>query len=423
MKKITAAIAGLGGRGRDTYARYVLEFPDKIEVVAVADIDEYKRNEAAETFKIPADRCFGDVADLLKKEKLADVLFVCTPDDNHYRTSIDALRLGYHLLLEKPVATVAEECKEIAKVANEEKRHVVVCHVLRYSPFYSKVKEIIDSGDIGDIVTINAFEGVGYFHQAHSFVRGNWADTKETCPMIMSKCCHDMDIILWLADRHIKSISSYGSLSYFKPEKAPEGSAKRCVDCSSEVKDGCPYDAEKIYLTNPETGILHGNNTWPAGILAKPTTEVNIRKAIETGPYGRCVFHSDNDTVDHQVVNIEFDDGVTTNFTMTAFSEEVYRTIRVMGTLGIIEGDMRTNLIKTTVYGKDTITTDVSEIASEYGGHGGGDGLMFNSLINLLNGTSDSSLTSIDKSVESHLACLAAERSRLNGGKPEILAF
>jgi len=417
MNKIKVAIAGLGGRGRNTFGQMALDNPDMVEVVAVSDIDDVKLKEAAKVFNVPEERCFGDVADLLKKERLADVLFVCTPDKNHYKTAIDALKLGYHLLLEKPAATEADECKDIAKTANETNRHVVVCHVLRYTPFYSKINEKISSGEIGDFVTLNAVEGVGYYHHAHSFVRGNWSNTKETSPMILAKCCHDVDMILWLTGKHVSSISSFGSLQYFKPEKAPEGSAKRCTECS--VKKDCPYDAEKIYLTSPVTGVNKGSIHWPADVLAKPATKENIENAVKNGPYGRCVFHCDNDAVDHQVVNMEFSDRTTAHLTMTAFSEEIYRTIQVMGTLGIIEGDTRTNIIKVSVFGGDEKIYDMAKLSK--GGHGGGDSLLFKSLIDLLSGKNNSTLTSIDDSIESHVVCLAAEASRLDGGKPVVL--
>jgi len=419
MNKIKVAIAGLGGRGRDTFGRLILENPDIAEVVAVADINENKKNEAADVFNLPSRCCFNDVADLLNEDKLADVLFICTPDENHYKTAIRALSSGYHLLLEKPAAVKTEDCLDIAKTASEKNRHVVVCHSLRYTPFYGKIKEIIDSGDIGEVVTLDAFEGVGYYHHAHSFVRGNWSDTKQSSPMILAKCCHDMDIIIWLTNKHINAVSSFGCTQYFKPEKAPEGAAKRCLDC--KFKNSCIYSAEEIYINSPKTGVKQGNTGWPADVLARPVTEENIRLALKTGPYGRCVFYSDNDTVDHQVVNIEFTDGASAHLTMTAFSDEIYRTVRVMGTLGIIEGDTRTNIIKMSVYGKEPVIIDIDEIVRGLGSHGGGDALMFAALMDLLSGKSNFAHSTIDKSVESHIACLAAEKSRQNGGESILL--
>lgn len=417
MDKITIAIAGLGSRGRDTYARYALE--KGMGITAAADMDAARLTEAAASFGIPAECCFRTADELLAKDKLAEVLLVCTPDDNHYETAIKALKKGYHLLLEKPVATKEAECLEIAKAAREYGRHVVVCHVLRYAPFYTAVKEIIDAGEIGDPVTVNALEGVGYYHQAHSFVRGNWADTKASSPMILAKCCHDIDLLLFLLGRPATSVSSYGGLYYFKPEMAPAGAAKRCLD-GCAAKEDCPYDAEKIYITGKTCGIAHGHTIWPVDVLARPVTEENIRRALVAGPYGRCVFRCDNDAVDHQVVNLEFDGGVTAHLTMTAFSAEINRTIQVMGTRGQIEGDMRTNIITVTRFGGEPRHIDVAA-DGEYSGHGGGDSRMFDGLIRLVAGSEEEGLTSVGQSVASHLICFAAERSRLNGGRPEQL--
>jgi len=419
MREITVAIAGLGSRGRDAYARFIEEQPGKVKVTAAADLSDARLSEAAATFGIPAENCFQTADEMLKADKLADLMFVCTPDDNHYDTAIKALKKGYHLLLEKPVATSEAHCIEIARVAKECDRHVLVCHVLRYSPFYAKVKEVIASGKIGDVVTINALEAVGYYHQAHSFVRGKWRDAAESSPMILAKCCHDLDILIWLMDARIKSLSSYGSLFYFKAENAPEGAAERCLDgCSA--KEHCPYDAEKIYITGELAGIRYGHTSWPVDVLARPVTEENIRKALETGPYGRCVFKCDNDVVDHQVVNMEFEGGMTAHLTMSGFTPEIYRTIEVMGTRGMIEGDMRTNIVKTTVFGHPPEEENMSVVIGGQAGHGGGDARMFDDLLELVSGGGGAALTSIDNSIESHLASFAAERSRLNGGMPEV---
>jgi predicted dehydrogenase len=419
MDIITVAIAGLGSRGRDAYARFIEEQPEKVKVTAVADLSEKRLSEAAATFGVPNENCFKAAEDMLSVDKLADIMLVCTPDDDHYETAVKAIKKGYHLLLEKPVAATAAECADIARIAKEYSRHVVVCHVLRYSPFYERIKEVAASGKIGKIVSIDALEGVGYYHQAHSFVRGKWRDAGTSSPMILAKCCHDIDLLIWLMDARVTSVSSYGGLFYFKPENAPEGAAERCLD-GCKAKKNCPYDAEKIYITSPLSGIRHGHTTWPADVLAKPVTEENIRKAIEVGPYGRCVFWCDNNVVDHQVVNMEFEGGMTAHLTMSGFTPEIYRTITIMGTLGMIEGDMRTNIVKTTVFGQPTLEEDISLLIGGQAGHGGGDTRMLDALFGLVSGKKGSSaLTSIEASVESHLVCFAAERSRLGGGAPE----
>jgi len=418
MDNFTIAIAGLGSRGREAYARCAVELD--IAIVAVADTDAERVREAAAAFGIPADRCFLSADELLKQDKLADALLVCTQDENHYDTSTRAIRKGYHLLLEKPIATTEAHCAEIARVATEHERCVVVCHGMRYSPLYRKIKEVIDSGEIGEVVTINAFEGVGYYHHAHSFVRGAWRNSVESSPMILAKCCHDVDMLIWLTGKRVKNVSSFGGLYYFRKEKAPEGAAERCI-AGCLAKESCPYDAERIYFTDEVSGIDHGNNRWPANVLAKPVTVDSIRQALETGPYGRCVFNSDNDVVDHQVVNIEFENDITAHLTMTAFTPVVKRMIKVMGTLGMIEGDTWDNAVKTSIFGGEVRDEEIiNDVVGEFDNHGGNDVRLFKAFARLLTtGESDKYLTSIDRSVESHLVCFAAERSRLNGGTPE----
>ena len=414
-----AAITGLGSRGR-IYARYAELNPKKLQINALADIDPMRLKEAAEIFGVPPSNCFHSTEELLKADRLSDVLLICTPDREHYGAAMGALEKGYHLLLEKPISPNPDECLDIARLARERNRHVVVCHVLRYTSFYTKIKEIIDSGRIGEIVTIQAIENVGYYHHAHSFVRGNWRSSADGSPMILAKCCHDMDILLWLSGRHIQNVQSYGGLYYFKPEKAPEGASMRCLD-SCKAKADCPYDAEKVYITSPLTGVKAGYTDWPNNVLASPATEEGLRHAIKTGPYGRCVFRCDNDVVDHQVVNLEMDNKTTIGFTLSAFTGDISRHLKVMGTLGEINADMHTNLIRTQVFGKEPEVTDVSLLQKHISGHGDGDYRMMDSLVKLLNSKGKASaltsaLTSIDNSIESHLACFAAEHSRTHGG-------
>jgi len=417
-KKVTVAIAGLGSRGKDTYAPVARIIPDKMEIVAIADIDREKVEEVAKTYNIPEDRCFNSAEEMLVQDKLADVMFICTQDRQHFGHAIPALKKGYHLLLEKPISPDLNECREIVKVAHETKRQVIVCHVLRYTPFYSKLKEIIDSGIIGEIVSVQAIENVGYWHQAHSFVRGNWRNSDLSSPMILQKCCHDMDILLWLTGKTCNTVTSFGDTYLFKAEKAPAGAALRCTD-GCKAKENCPYDAEKIYITNKATGILSGNTGWPLDVLALHPTVESIRHALKTGPYGRCVYHCDNNVVDHQVVNMRMEDGSTISFTMCAFTDKIYRHTKVMGTLGEINADMGTNIIDVYPFGGRHERIDITEIAENLSGHGGGDVRMVEDFIDsLISGRSDNLLTSIDKSVESHFIALAAEQSRILGGKP-----
>ena len=229
-------------------------------------------------------------------------------------------------------------------------------------------------GAVGKVMNIQAREDVGFFHQAHSFVRGNWRNSEETSPMILAKCCHDMDLLVWLSDSECKCVSSFGELSWFKRENAPKGAAKRCLD-GCQAKDNCPYDAEKIYITNPDTGILAGNG-WPVNSFVLDLSEASVRHALQEGPYGRCVYDCDNNVVDHQVVNMEMENGVTITFSMSAFSAACDRTIKIMGTMGQIEGRMNENKIYYTPFGKETEEIDLTKLTSDFRGHGGGDGRM-----------------------------------------------
>lgn len=422
-KPVKVAIVGLGSRGKDTYVPCVKEFPEKMQIVAIADIVKEKVDEVAAEYHIPKEMCFSSAEELLAQDRLADALFICTMDQQHFGHAIPALKKGYHLLLEKPISPSLQECAEVARVAKECRRHVVVCHVLRYTPFYQELKRIIDSGKIGDVVSLQAIENVGYWHQAHSFVRGNWANSDTTSPMILQKCCHDMDILLWLANKKSKYVSSYGSLRLFKPENAPAGAAARCMD-GCGAKESCPFDAEKIYITNPKTGVAAGNTGWPCNVLTLTPTVESITKAIQEGPYGVCVYHAGNNVVDHQVVNIEMEDGATVNFTMCAFTSEGGRFTKIMGTKGDILADMGTNLITVCEFGKEKEVIDVSKLAENFSGHGGGDVRLVEDLMDLIQNGAEpgQGLTSIDRSVESHFLALGAEYSRLHHGESIAIA-
>ncbi len=415
-KKLTVAFGGLGNRGKDTYAPTVKMFADRMEMAAIADIDPAKVADVAKTYNIPADRCFSSVEEMLQQDKLADALFLTTQDRQHVRQAIPALRKGYDILMEKPISPVLDECREIVKVAKECGRRVVVCHVLRYTPYFMKLKEILDAGTIGDVVSIMAIENVCYWHQCHSFVRGNWRNSDETSPMILQKCCHDMDLYTWLANKTCKTVSSFGDTYLFKAENAPEGAALRCMD-GCKAKEDCPFDAEKIYLTNEDTGILHGHDKWPCEVLALHPTPEKIREAIKTGPYGRCVYHCDNNVVDHQVVNLVMTDGTTMHLTMCAFTAQGGRYAKFMGTKGDIIADMHLNTIDIGVFGKKREVIDVSKLATDFSGHAGGDNQLVREFLDLeLDGKEAPNITSLERSMESHYIALAAEKSRLAGG-------
>lgn len=418
-KKMKVALAGLGSRGKDTYAPTAKLFPDKMEIVAIADIDPAKVQEVAKEYHIPEEMCFSSAEELIAQDKLADIMFITTQDKQHVEQAIPALEKGYHLLLEKPISPKPEECREIVKVAKEYNRQVIVCHVLRYTPIYSKLKDILDTGVIGDIVSVMSIENVGYWHQAHSFVRGNWRNSETTSPMILQKCCHDMDLLLWLTGKTCESVSSFGDTYLFKEECAPKGAALRCMG-GCKAREDCPYDAEKIYLEHHKIGAKTGYTEWPLDVLTLHPSVETITEAIKTGPYGRCVYHCDNNVVDHQVVNMKMTDGTTISHTMCGFTATGSRYAKFMGTKGEIIADMTENTIKITVFGqKDTEVIDISKIATDFSGHGGGDNRMVEEFLDMLINETGATkrTTSVEQSVESHYCALAAEESRINGGK------
>ena len=416
MKPITAIVLGAGQRGANVYGGYALNFPNELKIVGVAEPREDRRAAFAKAHHIAADKCFASWEAALAQDQFADCVFVCTQDRMHFEPVMQALEKGYDVLCEKPMSYDRTELIAMGEKARQTGRVLSICHVLRYSPFFVKLKELIDSGAIGQLVSIQHIESVGYWHMAHSFVRGNWSRSEDSCPMILAKCCHDMDILIWLTGKRARYVSSYGNNYLFRAEKAPAGAAQRCMDCA--VRAGCPYDAVRYYLESGRTSVRAGRVHWPINVLDPHPTPENIEQALRTGPYGRCVYHCDNDVVDHQVVNIELDGGTTINFTMSAFTERCYRTIKVMGTHGCVEGNMDlSHLVWHDFFGHSE-EMDLNVTDGSMAGHGGGDAVMVKQFVELLaSGRDDEMLSSVEHSIESHLVALLAERSRLEHGR------
>ncbi len=402
MEKIRVGLIGAGQRGKDVYGEYALKHPEHIEFVAVAEPNELKRKEFAEKHNIPLEYQFSSWEEILEKDKFCDAMIIATPDNTHYRPAKLTLEKDYHLLLEKPMSNNPEEIMELGRIAKERNNIFMICHVLRYTPFFSTIKHIIDSGVIGEVESIQHNENIGYFHFAHSFVRGNWRNSDESSPLILQKSCHDMDILLWLIGEDCTKISSFGHLSYFNSENKPEGASDRCVDCKVEGK--CPYSAKKIYYNSV------GN--WPTTVISEIQTKDAVEKAVAEGPYGRCVFNCDNNVMDHQATILEFANGVTVTFNLSAFSNKVHRTIRVMGTKGEIIADDSINQVEYQIFGTNEKTVINPKVV--FGGHGGGDTGLMNDFVSLVLSNNGEALTSAEKSVQSHMMAFAAEESRIN---------
>lgn len=405
MKKIRAALLGAGARGFGSYGPYATRHPQRFEFVAVAEPDPGRRERFAKEHNIPAEHCYESWEELLAQPQMCEAMLICTQDQMHYEPTKQALEKGYHVLLEKPISPVPQECIELAQLAQEKQRVLMICHVLRYTAFFSAIKNIIDQGRLGRIISVSHHENVGYWHQAHSFVRGSWRNSKESSPMILAKSCHDMDILLYLIGGKCTRISSFGDLTFFKAENAPEGAAKRCLDCPIESK--CAYSACKLYLTD--------NTDWPTNVISLDTSLQARIEALRTGLYGRCVFHCDNDVVDHQVTNMEFSNGVTATFTMCAFSKLTSRTLKIMGT----EGELRATTVGDKIQILPFLTGQIEDITIPPAttGHGGGDeGIMERFLLEIERGcNSDDPITSPWISAHSHMMAFGAEESRVSG--------
>jgi predicted dehydrogenase len=412
--QMTFAIAGLGGRGMYAYGKRIFQHPDEMLITAVADNAPGRLQKARDAFNLKDDQCFNSAEELFAREKMADIAVIATQDKQHYHHAMAALKKGYHLLLEKPISPVLRECLEIRDEALRRGLTVTVCHVLRYSPFFRSVKELIDDGAIGKVFSVDLVENVGYWHQAHSFVRGNWRNTAESSPMILAKSCHDMDILHYLAGVPCQRLSSYGALSWFKKENAPTGSAPYCLD-AKECRPSCPFDAEKLYVERCAKILSKGGKAgWPFNVVIPDPTSQTLKEALKTSPYGRCVYHCDNDVVDHQVVAMEFEGGITAAFTMTGFTYDLTRRLQVMGSLGEITGDLDKGILFLKKYGE--AEKRVAMPPESRDGHGGGDALMLEALKEAVTKGGNGGLTGIAGSVHSHVMALAAEHSRLNNG-------
>ncbi|BBJ28195.1 Gfo/Idh/MocA family protein [Athalassotoga saccharophila] len=395
-------LIGAGSRGRDIYGAYALE-TSKMDIVALAEPNDQRRNSLAERLKIPSNRRFRDWKDLLSVGKIADGVIIATMDNLHVEPAVEFLKAGYDILLEKPIDRTLDGAIKVYLYAQKYKRRVMVAHVLRYTKFFRKVRELVWSGTIGDLIGIEHKENVGYWHMAHSFVRGNWRSKEETAPMILTKSCHDMDIIYWIIGKKCSKISSFGNLMYFRREKMPEGAAERCLDC--KVEDTCPYSALKIYL-NSKTG-------WPQNVISEDLSYEGRLKALREGPYGRCVYACDNDVVDHQVVSMDFE-GISVSFTMQAFTFEMDRRIRIFGSKGEIQGHFGKSEIDVLLFGKEKEKIQIESGDIDTLGHAGGDFYMLDDFVKMLEDPNYESIsTSIRDSLESHLMAWAAENARL----------
>lgn len=406
------AILGLGSRGRN-YGKLIKK---GCRISAICDIQAEKVNKLGKEWKVPENKRFFSSDEFFNAGKLCDGLVIATQDSDHYEHAKKAIELGYNILLEKPVSPNLNETLELRDLAKKAGVNIMVCHVLRYSPFYRKIKELVSSGVIGEPVTVKHSENVSYWHFAHSFVRGNWRREDLSSPVILAKCCHDMDLLYWYSGAKANSVSSLGSLKYFKKENAPEGAAERCLD-GCEYRSVCPYEAEAQYIGRRK-GLFRAKKRFPWGTYAfsTDTSKKAVHSALKTCLYGRCVFKCDNDVCDHQTLNMEMENGVKVDFTVDAFHNENFRHIEIYGTKGEIIADDRGSVIQLKVFGKRPKKIIVNLIPVK--GHYGGDQGVIKAFLKMLRtGEISEGLSTIDVTAESHRIAYAAELSRRNSGE------
>lgn len=470
MKKlITAILIGAGNRGMDVYGNFALKFPDKLKFVAVAEPIQFRKEKFAQLHEIPLKRTYNSWEEVLSEKKFADVAFVCTQDKMHVEPTLKALEKGYNVLLEKPMAHTLEGCIKIVKKVEETNKILGISHVLRYTNFFLTVKDTILKGRLGKIVNISHRENVSWYHMAHSFVRGNWRNVDLSSPMILQKCCHDLDLLFWMVGVKSKKISSFGGLKHFTPSNAPKNSPNYCVE-GCPIEKTCLYYAPRIYIDIvPIIQILEKSNQFTFKVLAnlrkkhirllttlsklikllqrlrywrewpvEPLYSGRSEEAIEdysdetkveilrTSPYGRCVYKCDNDVVDHQVVNIEFENNATANLIMHGFSEREGRTLRIDGTKATLIGEFFDSGQEIKLFDHFSGTEKVifsHKLTIDSSGHGGGDFALVNAFLETLHDNKSQPLTNAYESLESHLMAFAANESRLRAKVIDMANF
>ncbi len=413
ISPVTIAIIGAGKRG-EAYAAYAKLHPDQLRVVAVAEPRALLRERLAKEHSIPPEMCFDGYESFAQQPKLADAVAICTQDRLHLQPVEALAPKGYAVLLEKPMSPDPVECEAIIDCVRKHDTLFAVCHVLLYTELTTKLTELLHAGAIGDLVTVQHHEPVAWWHQAHSFVRGNWRNEEESSFMLMAKSCHDIDWLRHIVGKKCRRVASFGSLRHFKASEAPAGAGERCWDCQVEAE--CPYSAKRIYHTNFGRDEIANyiNDVITEGINTKEAVE----NALKTGPYGRCVYACDNDVVDNQTVMLQYEDDVTVSFLMTAFTPTRNRTTRLCGTRGYIETDFVKIKVFDFLTESETVhdTHIAADAATAASGHGGGDYYLMKAFVHAVaTGDTRGIHSGPDATLESHRTVFAAEHSRRSG--------
>ena len=410
---VTLALIGAGQRGTYAYGPFAFDFPAEARFVAVAEPDPDRLARFSAQHGIPPGRQFSSWEDLLDVPLLADAVLIATPDHLHHDPAVAALEAGYQVLVEKPLATGRADLASVMTTAARTGRLLQVCHVLRYTPFFEALHEVVTSGRLGEIVTVSHRENFVYWHMAHSFVRGNWNRAGESSPMILAKACHDFDIINWNLRDPVASLHSFGSLLHFRTDQAPPGAPGRCTD-GCPAAENCPFEATRLYLNEALTG-------WPVHVITDDLSRAGRLAALHDGPYGRCVYRCDNDVVDHQVVAMGLTSGATVSLTVQGHAHEEYRTMRYDGTRATLRGRFG---LRSDIEIHDHVRGEMEHvpIPTARGGHGGGDFGVLAAFVGAVRG--DARSVALGGEIyESYLLALAAEQSRLTGDPVDMSQF
>jgi len=412
-KTVLTAIVGCGSRGR-VYSKFSLSNPEEMKIAAVVEPNDYRRNMTGDMFDVPEDMRFSDLNEFLKKKIKLDAVINGTMDNIHYETGMKIMTAGYNMLIEKPVCLSKEELLDMYRTSIEMNVKVMVCHVLRYAPFYVEIKKRVMSGELGRIHSIVTEENVSFHHMASAFIRGKWGNYETSgSRILMAKCCHDLDIITWMKSGVAPAyVSSFGGLFNFIEENAPDGSGDKClVDCT--VREQCEYDAYKMYIDKDTWNYY--TREYLDEFEDRDTKERLEWSLREGNPFGKCVWRSSNNVNDHQTVIIEFDDGCTVSHNLIGATAKPCRTIHIVGTKGEIYGEMETGsfvIRKPDMDAEGFYHEEKVDITVKGEGHGGGDSRLAEDFVRYIRGEETSiSNTDLGDSIYGHLIGFNAEEA------------
>jgi len=413
---VEAVLVGAGNRGGRIYGGFALANPGELRIVGVVEPDEARRERVAEMHGIAADRQLRSWEELASRPLLAEAAINATQDRMHAASTRALLEQGYQVLLEKPMATTPQACLDLVQAAERHGRVLQISHVLRYAPFFRALYDLLRGGSIGDVVSIDWRENLVYWHYAHSFVRGNWSNTARSGPMLLTKCCHDLDLLVWMLGPTCERIASSGTQRHFTSTVVGPEVPPRCTDGCPHAET-CLYYAPRLYLDR----LAENSNSFAVSAITLDATSDGVMRALTEGPYGRCVYRCDNDVVDHQVALLQFRGGQAVSLTMQGTSHVEGRTVRIDGMRSTVLANESRNEIVVLDH-RSGIQRKV-ELARPRGGHGGGDWGLIQAFIGALRGDRPDVLTSGRESVESHLLAFAAEEARVSGTTVDMAAY